>query len=234
LRALSLALGALVASLAVGCGAAGRAQTHTARPPSIPGIDTSISPMKERGTIVTSTIPPGQKFRGDGDADNPGDIDGNGDIDPEDHDSDYPVPSSYRLPDEDDRPVFSYGRAPRAGDRAAIAAAIERYYSTAAAGNGNGACLQLLPSLAAAVPSTYGQAGPHYLRGEKTCAAILSTLFSHFHGELSEPVDIVAIRVKGAAAKVVLSSRKMRANSILLEHRGGAWRMQQMLGQPLP
>jgi hypothetical protein len=235
LAALLPASAALVLALG-GCGSTQRPRRTT--PPttsSLPGINTSLPPTEERGQLITSRIPPGQRFRGDGDADNPGDIDGNGDIDPEDSDSDYPVPESYRFPDSDDRATFLYGHSPSAAERAAISGVVKRYYAAATADEGAVACSLMPPTFARSVPEDYGQgAGPSYLRGGKTCAAVMSMLFKHSHEELVEAVYIAEVRVEHATAQVVLTSRKMRASSISLTHSAGSWKVQALLAQPLP
>jgi hypothetical protein len=226
------------AALALAVGACGSSQPlRKPRPAtsSLSGIDTSLAPTAERGQLITNRIPPGQRFRGDGDADNPGDIDGNGDIDPEDSDSDYPVPESYRFPDTDDRATFRYGHSPNVAERAAISGVLKRYYAAATAGEGAVACSLMVPSFARSIPEDYGQgAGPSYLRGGKTCAAVMSMLFGHSHEELAETVYIAEVRVEHATAQAVLTSRKMRASSISLTHSAGSWKVQALLAQPLP
>jgi hypothetical protein len=221
---------ALFALGAAGCGAgkAGERSPTAARVATVnastPGTST---------TITTSTIPPGQHLRGDGDADNPGDIDGNGDIDPEDEDSDYPVPNSYRLPDRDDARIFAYGRRPSAADARAVAGVVERYYADVSAGDGRGACALLTSSLAGAASSDYGQIVGSSHRPAQTCEAFLSTLARHAPEQLAEPNALVDVRVEGARAQVVLSSRKMRAGNISLIRQGGAGKLQQLLAQTL-
>lgn len=227
---------ATLALASSGCGDASHPRVrHQPTTPSLPGINTSLPPTAERGQLITSKIPPGQRVRGDGDADNPGDIDGNGDIDPEDSDSDYPVPSSYRFPDPDDRATMLYGHSPRPAERAAIASIVKRYYAAATAGEGAVACSLLPSGLARSVPEDYGQSsGPSYLRGGKTCPAVMSMLFEHFHTELAEAPEILDVRVERANAQVVLASRTMRASSFQLNRGTGSWKAQEMLGQPLP
>lgn len=231
-----MAVGVTLALAWSGCGEASR--PHRRPQPttqSLPGINTSLPPTAERGQLITSKIPPGQRVRGDGDADNPGDIDGNGDIDPEDSDSDYPVPDSYRFPDKDDRATMLYGHSPKAAERAVISGIVKRYYAAATAGEGAVACSLLLPAIARSVPEDYGQSpGPSYLRGGKTCPAVMSMLFEHFHQELAEAPEIVDVRVKHANAQVVLASRTMRASSFSLIHSSGSWKAQETLGQTLP
>jgi hypothetical protein len=229
---LSAGFALLLTLAAAGCGGSGPAGPH--KTATIPGINTALPPTAERGAILTSAIPRGQKVRGDGDADNPGDLDGNGDIDPEDGDSDYPVRSSYLFPDTDDEVTLD-GRSPDASERGAIAAVVRAYYAAAAAENGTLGCSLLTSSLAASAVEDYGSTGASAaLRGAKTCAALLSALFRNSHQELAGPVEIFAVRASGAEAHVVLTSRTLRASSIELARQAGHWRVQELLGSPLP
>jgi hypothetical protein len=190
----------------------------------------------EAGSVTTRIIPPGQRLRGDGDADNPSDIDGNGDIDArKDSDNDFPVPASYKFPDGDDKIVFAYGHPPSGTDRLAISSIVRHYYAAASAGDGAAACSLLSSSIAGSVAEDYGQApGPSYLQGGKTCKAVMSMLFRHFHEQLAEAITVVEVRVKRNDAQVVFGSRAMPASSIFLIRRGGSWKVQALLGQPLP
>jgi hypothetical protein len=225
----SLCAGAALGLGATGCGGGRAGGTG----------GSSIAVAADFDTITTSAIPPGQRFRGDGDADNPRDGDGNGDSDSmrvggPDSDSDNPVPASYRLPDEDDRATFAYGHSPGAAGPT-IAGVVRRYYAAAAADNGAAACSLLLPSLANSVPLDYGQAtGPPYLRGGKSCQAVLSMLFRHFHSELLAPIEVLQVRNQGATAQAVLSSRSMRASHVFLTRHAGSWTIVDLLGEALP
>ncbi len=241
-RRLPAALAALAgcAALALGaggCAGSAHARSHAARvaTSTIPGIETSRSPKEERGTIETSSIPPGQRVRGDGDADNPGDTDGNGDIDPEDEDSDYPTAESYRFPDADDRATFAYGHAPGARERASIASVVERYFAAAAADDGARACALLLPSFAATVAESYGVGdGSALVRDGRSCAAVIGLLLRRYRGELAEAISVVEVRVAGRDAQVVFSSRRMPASYILLARHDGSWWVTQPIGVRLP
>ncbi len=227
---LALLIGALLASGETACGGARDLAGSTAR----------VSPYASVTTTTSSVIPPGQYLRGDGDADNPNDIDGNGDSDSasvggSDTDNDNPTRQSYNFPDDDDKVTFAYGRPPTPAEKHAIARVARSYYAAASANNGAAACSSLVPSIARSIPEAYGQvSGPSYLRGGKTCQAIMSMLFKHFHTELAEAITVVEVRVKGSGAQVVLSSRKMRASSISLARQDGSWRVAVLLGQPLP
>ncbi len=221
----ALLMSVLLGLGATGCGGAGRASGTSAA---------SSATSTQRFIITTSTIPPGQRLRGDGDSDNPGDIDGNGDIDTEDGDADAPVPNSYRMPDEDDRPIFAYGHHPSAGEGRAIASVVKRYYADASAGDGAGACALLVPSIAGSVSEDYGQKAGSRPQGGETCQAVLSALFRSSREQLAEPITLVTVGVEGHDAQVVIGSRKMRASSLQLTRRGGSWKLQQLLGQVLP
>jgi hypothetical protein len=200
-------------------------------------ISSHIASTSERFTTITSSvIPPGQSLRGDGDADNPNDIDGNGDSDSSaDKDNDNPTPESYRFPDKDDKATFAYGHSPSAAGGRAIASIVKRYYAAASAGDGAAACSLLLPSLARSVPEDYGKsAGLSYLLGAKTCKMVLSMLFQHFHSQLAEAIQVVEVRVMGSSAQVVLSSKTMPASNIFLLRQSNSWKVEEILGQPLP
>jgi hypothetical protein len=188
------------------------------------------------GTITSSVIPPGQSLRGDGDTDNPTDHDGNGDNDGGiDVDNDYPTAESYKLPDKDDKATFAYGHPANTAVRRATGRVLERYYAAAAAGDGVSACSLLPSDLARSVPEAYGQgAGPAYLRGGKTCQAVMSMLFKHFHGQLVEAPTVVGVLIQGDRAQVVLSSRRMRASHVFLQRQGSSWKVDELLGQALP
>jgi hypothetical protein len=189
------------------------------------------------GTILTSYVPPGQALRGDGDADNPGDVDGNGDVDGAvDSDSDGPTQASYRLPDADDGTVLSYGHAVGPPQRAEIASAVARFFGAARSQDGKRACALLLARVSRSVPADYGRgsAGPPYLRGDTTCAAVMTGLFGHERDELTEAVTIVGVRAEGRHAAVVVGSRAMPASEIFLERQGAGWRLTSIFASPLP
>lgn len=230
-------LSPLIASAALvsfgGCGGE-RRRTASAAEPTLSGIDTTRSPKTERGALITKTIPPGQSVRGDGDVDNPGDIDGNGDVDPEDGDSDYPTPDSYRFPDADDIAIVDYGHAADPIQSVDIARVAQRFFAAAVAGHGAAACALMRPAFARAIPEDYGGgAGPSYLRAGTTCPATMTLLFVHSREELGEPVKILGMRVDRHIAYVVVGSMKMRASYIQFEQAHGGWYVQQLFAQPL-
>jgi hypothetical protein len=224
----ALALGAVLALGVAACGDAKKATGSTALSSSAPG--SGSVPI-----ITSSVIPPGQSLRGDGDSDNPSDIDGNGDEDgSNDGDDDNPTRASYRLPDADDRAMFAYGHPVNAAQTRTLSAIVKRYYAAGAKGDGAAACSLLGPSVASSLPEDYGGvSGPPYLRGGRSCQEIMSKLFRHFRGELGEAITVLRVRVKGAEARVLFSSRKMRASAMSLRREGGSWRIQELIGQVL-
>jgi hypothetical protein len=231
----ALALGALLGAGVGACGGAHHAASTTGG-----GSATTATRFQAPPSTTSSTIPPGQAVRGDSDADNPSDIDGNGDSDAAsvggpDPDNDNPTPQSYRFPDSDDAASFAYGHAPNAATRRAIASIVKRYYAAAAAGDGAGACPLLQPGIARTLPESYaGPLGPAYMRDAKTCAAVLSLLFGHDRAQLSGAIELFAVRVAGASARAIVSSRTLPASSLLLMRQGGSWRLVEVLAQPLP
>jgi hypothetical protein len=221
---------ALSGLVAAGCGGSAGVSQPTRSTPT----RSTVRPYRHHIT-TTSFIPPGQRLRGDGDADNPNDIDGNGDEDgAEDNDDDRPTSESYRFPDSDDAAIFAYGHRAPAAVASAIATVVRGYYAAAAANNGAAACALLDPRFVGAVAEDYGQAGPAYLRGGKTCQAVMSMLFKHFHEQLAEAITVVDVRVSGDRAEVVFSSRSMPASDIFLQREHGSWGIDGLIGNPLP
>ncbi len=215
--------------LVVGCGGGGTISQRSV------GSTGARIPAETETTITTSRVPPGQRYRGDGDADNPSDIDGNGDVDPgRDSDNDYPTAESYRFPDVDDKPIVDFGHRARSAQSRAITSIVTRYYAAGVAGEGAAACSLLLAAVARSVPESYGAGGPAYLHGARTCAAVVNALFSHFASELTEAPVVLLVRVEGEEARVVLASRKLRASHISLARQGGSWHIQELIGSPLP
>jgi hypothetical protein len=233
--AVAALLGALLAVVVVACGGAGRAAKATASG-SVPTATALVVPP----STTSSTIPPGQSVRGDADADNPSDIDGNGDSDAAsvggaDSDNDNPTPQSYRFPDSDDGPSFAFGHAANAATRHAVEEVVKRYYAAGAVNDGAKACPLLQPGLARSLPESYaGPLAPSYMRGAKTCAAVLSLLFAHDHPPLEGAIRLFAVRVAGASARAIFGSRTAPASSVLLTREGDAWWLVEVLAQPLP
>jgi hypothetical protein len=137
--------------------------------------------------------------------------------------------------DADDNSIRTYGHAAVRVDKQAIAAVVKRYYAAAVAGDGTRACSMILPSFAKAIPEDYGQApGPAYLRGAKTCAAVMGLLFRQVHRQVAAAFEVTGVRVEGISALAILGSRVLPARYLSLERQGGAWRIVGLLDESLP
>jgi hypothetical protein len=171
----------------------------------------------------------------DGDADNPRDIDGDGQDGSEDSDDDSKTPESYTYHDHDDSAILGYGHPAGVADGRAVTAAVKRYYAAAAVHDGATACSLILLSIASSVPETYAQrAGPPYLRGGKTCQAVMTKLFRHLHSRLAGTIEVTGVRVNGDGAEALLGSTTMHASDVMLKREGGTWKFEALLGSTLP
>lgn len=136
--------------------------------------------------------------------------------------------------DGDDSVISASGRAASGAEERAIAALVKRYYAAAAASDGAKACRLIYSSIEEAIPEDYGQPpGPSYSRG-KTCAVVMSKTFAHAHSQLAGGFAVTGVRVEGREARALLSSRTLPASFILLRRERGAWKISELLGQPLP
>jgi hypothetical protein len=92
-----------------------------------------------------------------------------------------------------------------------------------------------VPSLAKSVPKDYGQApGPAYLRGGKTCHAVMSLMFKQFGKQLAGAVAVTGIRVQGNNALALLGSKTKPARDIMVQRVETTWKIGSLLGEPLP
>jgi hypothetical protein len=157
-------------------------------------------------------------------------------------DSDADVDNDYQdlvkkgYYDSDDKVRRDYGHAPSPAQRRVLTRLVENYFAAAVKEDGKRACALLLPSFASSMPEDYGSQTPgsSYLRGAKTCAAVLSGVFQHEHAVLSAPVKVVDVRVEGAQGIALLGSTTISARTLDLARQGGVWRIQGVLGVPMP
>jgi hypothetical protein len=144
--------------------------------------------------------------------------------------------------DLDDGPVSDYGRTASGGEANAITTLVERYYALGAQGDGTTACKLTSPTFAATVPADYGQelgsAIPRetvkLLSGAKTCAAVLSLLFEREHRWLTAPATVTSIRLRGKYGYALVGSTTMPASLIEIERERDSWKIDGLLGRPLP
>lgn len=178
-------------------------------------------------TSVHATTP--TSLRGDEDDD---DTAGNDTPGNSNKDDDQKKEKNYR--DSDDGSVVAYGHAAGAVDRRAITVLVQRYYAAAAAGNGATACALIYSIFAESIPEDYGQGpGPPYSRG-KTCAVVMSKMFEHFHSQMSGAVVVTGVRVNGHQARALLGSSTEPAGFISAKRERGVWKIDQLVGEPLP
>jgi hypothetical protein len=135
---------------------------------------------------------------------------------------------------EDSRILAFDGRAPSAAVSRSVTAAAKRYYALAVADDGKTACSMVTPGFAMALPVDYGQFGPSYLRGARTCQAVLTRIFKHSHDELTAPIKINGVLAKGNHAYAVLDSRKMPASILPLVEEHGTWMVYAPLAGRIP
>lgn len=151
-----------------------------------------------------------------------------------DSDNDSIEPRGYY--DRDDHSVRLFGHAPGAAQTQALAQTVERYYRAAVNADGARACSLLSAPVVRSVVQDYGRgsAGPAYLRSATTCAGVLTLLFGHSRTQLEAPIEIVAERVAGGEALVLLGSRIQPAGYLALVREGGGWRLTGLLATQLP
>jgi hypothetical protein len=208
--------------LSSGAAVAGRAATSTTPASTAPGARPTGSYLND----------------GDNDPSNDNDSDDRDDSKIDD-DSDYPEdhlnPENDRYHDKDDTSVVAFGSPASTADRLAVTALVKRYYAAGAADDGAKACATMVPSVAQGTPEDYGRApGPGYLRGANTCKAVMSLLLEHFNSRFAPAFDVTGVRVKGDDAYALLGSKTGPASYIILRRERGGWKVNGLLGGPLP
>lgn len=125
------------------------------------------------------------------------------------------------------------GQLAGAADTRNAAAAVRRYYATAARGDAQRACSMLVPSVARALPIDYGRYGDAYLRGAKTCQAVLGRMFRHSHSTLTVPLTVRGLLAHGAQGYAFISSPKMPVSVVQLQRSATGWAIDSPLGAPV-
>lgn len=149
-----------------------------------------------------------------------------------DHDYDENVINGYY--DKDDNIVRGYGHAPSPPEQRALIAFVKGYFGAGAAEDGATACSMIIASISKAIPEDYGSgAGPSYLRG-KTCAVVMGLLFKHLHGQMTAPITVSAVRVRGNEARIVVGSPATPVSYLPMKRERGAWKLIGLIGTPLP
>jgi hypothetical protein len=207
-------------------GAGTRPDGVTARSAAGPGSTSS-----SRSSAVS-----GGPFLNDGDAEKANDHDtdnSNSNNEDGDGDSSEEYETTYDngdYHDSDDKAILAYGSAASASDRRRITAVVKRYFAAARDVNGAEACALMDRSLARAVPEDYGEApGPAYLRGFKTCQAVLAHLFMHYRARLSAVIGVTGVRTAGKLGLAFVGSRTMPASDVSTIRERGVWRIASLL-----
>jgi hypothetical protein len=133
--------------------------------------------------------------------------------------------------------VLDFGHSATPVDRQAVTALVTRYYAAAAADNSATACSLIISSLANAVPEDYGQApAPPYLRGGKTCQAVMSRLFTHFHRRMvtdAATLKVTQVRLKTTGGYAVLNFGVKPEREITVVREGHVWKVSSLLDSEL-
>jgi hypothetical protein len=223
---------ALLGLLVSACGGSGKGEGSASQTSST-ATATAAKGAPAPGASTASSAATGSFMGDEDDDDTASNNTGNSKYD-NDADFDNDTIKSKGYYDGDDGGIRSYGHAASAADKRAIAALVKRYYAAAAASDGAKACPLMYSTLQEAIPEDYGQPpGPAYARG-KTCAVVMSKLFAHVHSRLAGAFEMTGVRVDGREARALLGSRTTPARFILATRERGAWKIDELLGQPLP
>jgi hypothetical protein len=224
----------MIVLLSLGASACGGAGTNT------PPVSQEAANATRTGSVPATTPSGATPTRGSLKGDEDDDDTASNHTSDTKNDNDADFDNDYKnehkgYTDSDDNSVTDYGYAASATDRQAIAALAKRYYAAAAAGDGAKACSLIDSTLAEAIPEDYGQApGPAYLRGSKTCQAVMSLLFKHSHTQLTGAFEVTGVRVSGSSAYALLGSTTTPASYILLKRDAGVWKIDTLLAGSLP
>jgi hypothetical protein len=224
----AIVLGGLCAAIAACGGASSHAPQSTG---GRSGTQTGALP----GILSSAVVPRGELPDDEDDDDAPGEEIG---PNPNDSDVDNDKDNIKRrgFYDRDDVAIRSYGHAPSAADARDLTLLAGRYYAAAAREDGASACAMFTAVFAKSVPEDYGRgsAGATYLRDASTCPQVLTLLFRHLHAQLSVPIEVMRVRVKGDRGLVLIGGRIIPASLFEAQREAGSWRAVGMLASQLP
>lgn len=136
---------------------------------------------------------------------------------------------------EDGRILASYyGYVATPEDKRAVTAVVKRYYPVAVSGDGRRACALMASSAARSAVANFGRLGTSYLRGARTCPQVLSRMFKHRHGELTQPIAVTGVLTRADHAFAIVDSPKMPDSIVSLQREDGAWRVNTPLPAVIP
>ncbi len=159
-----------------------------------------------------------------------------------------PVPLDSRVDSDKDNDIgapyddtnnsSSFGHAANLSERRAITALLKHYYATALAGNGARGCSMLYSTLAeAAVEDDAQPPGPVYMRGAKSCAAVMTLLFKHYHAQLAAELPklrVTRVRLEEHHGIAFLSFGALPERQISVVREGHTWKLNTIYDQELP
>jgi hypothetical protein len=76
--------------------------------------------------------------------------------------------------------------------------------------------------------------GPAYLRRATSCAEVMTRLLDHFHSRFAAAPTVTSVRSKSDEAYALLGSRTTPASYVILRRERGSWKINGLLGGPLP
>jgi hypothetical protein len=131
------------------------------------------------------------------------------------------------------RAVLDFGKAANPVDRQAVRTLVKRYYAAAAAENGAMACSLIFTPVAESVAEDYGRApGPPYLRGSKTCDAVMSRLFAYLHRQMvvdNATLQVTRVRLKSKGGYAVLRFGATPEREITIVRDNGVWKVSSLV-----
>jgi len=133
--------------------------------------------------------------------------------------------------------IVNYGHGASPMEHRAITQIVDEFYRAAGADDGAKACKLIYSILEESIAQDDGQApAPPSLRGS-TCAVVMSKLFEQVPGQ---PLAVLAgtrildVRVKGTNGYVLLRSSVMPEGEIQVKRELGNWKINSLIGGPLP
>jgi hypothetical protein len=225
---------ALAAWLACGLLACGGGSTTTGTGGS---ATTADLPAQKASPLVSSAAAlPRKRLQNDRDDDDEAGEEIGFDPNDSDVDRDNDRARLWNYYDKDDAPMRAFGHPASIAQRNELVGFAKRYLAAAAGEDGVAACSMLTSTVAKSVPQDFGRgsAGPAYLRSASTCPEVLTALFTHLHTQLSTPVQLMGVRVKGREAHVLVGSSRFPASYLELRREAGRWVGLAMLAYPLP
>jgi hypothetical protein len=213
----------------VACGGADRS-ADTARHGSSSGAEGAVSTSIVHGVAADSSHLEGDED----DDDSPAGYTGSSaNDDDSDFDNDRKREAHGYL-DGDDSRIVAYGHAASASQEQTIKALVRRYYAAAATRNGARACPMISSALEKAIPEDYAKAAHARGREADSCRGVMSLLFAQAHREVVSAFVVMAVRIGGSQARVLLGSRTSPASYVGLQYERATWRFDSLFPTPLP